>query len=373
MSKVFPFPVAPKATVESDDFADQNDTVVPEKATATMQRALMDIEPRKVAAHLQPVPEEGETTPWPSPFIPNAFLRFSLFGAQRERMASRSIFSREAKSVKDRYMVADTPHYRIEYDGAEALNSDDLIVLLVCLGVARKHGDMGAYVPISLNECNRFLWKAKSGRNITWFRQSLERLYKGYIRIEVDGVGIKRQRFLANYDDDLRDPNNPVYWIRIDKDMAPLFQADATEIDVVGMAHQQQYLARWLWSFYSTHDGRKDYSVTELQQLSGSSYLPLFKFRAKLRDAVKELMETKTITNDKGEQRIIHPMFGAGTTITKSDTLHVKKARRSMMIGPMKKDEAPKLQPVKIVELEPVDTRSAAVRNAQAQRGRVAL
>ncbi|MCA8448865.1 hypothetical protein [Burkholderia vietnamiensis] len=372
MSKVFPFPVASKAT---DEFAVQNDTAVIEESSAKMQRASTVVAPRKVAAHLQPAAEAGETVAWPSPFIPNAFLRFSLFGAQRERMAARSVFSRESRSVKDRYLVADTPHYRIEYDGAEALNSDDLIVLLVCLSVARKHGDMGAYVPISLNECNRYLWKSKSGRNINWFRQSLERLYKGYIKIEVDGVGIKRQRFLANYDDDLRDPNNPVYWIRIDKDMAPLFQADATEIDVVGMAHQQQYLARWLWSFYSTHDGRKDYSVAELQQLSGSSYLPLFKFRAKLRDAMKELTEAKTITNDKGEQRVIPPLFGEGTAITKSDMLHVKKARRSMMIGPAKKDDTSKIEPVKLVEPQRVETErvSAAVHAARAARARVAL
>ncbi|WP_396329428.1 hypothetical protein [Burkholderia anthina] len=372
MSKVFPFPVASKAT---DEFHD--DSMIAEDTSAKMQRALVEVEPRKVASHLQPTVEAGETTPWPSPFIPNAFLRFALFGAQRERMAARSIFSRESRSVKDRYMVADTPHYRIEYDGAEALNSDDLIVLLVCLGVARKHGDMGAYVPISLNECNRYLWKAKSGRNTNWFRQSLERLYKGFIKIEVDGVGIKRQRFLANYDDDMRDPNNPVYWIRIDKDMAPLFQADATEIDVVGMAHQQQYLARWLWSFYSTHDGRKDYSVAELQQLSGSSYLPLFKFRAKLRDAMKELMETKTITNDKGEQRTIRPLFGEGTTITKGDMLHVKKARRSMMIGPAKKVEkveTPKIEVVHVEAREVATERvSAAVQAARTARTRVAL
>ncbi|KVF05630.1 hypothetical protein WJ05_27940 [Burkholderia vietnamiensis] len=323
-------------------------------------------------------------------------------------MTATKVFPRQSRTVADRFLVAETPHYRIEYDGAEALNADDLIVLLVCLAVARNAGDMGAYVPISLNECNRYLWKAKSGKNIHLFRQSLERLYKGFIKITVDGVGIKRQRFLANYDNDDRDPNNPVYWIRIDKDMAPLFQADATEIDVVRMAHQQQYLARWLCGFYSTHDGKKDFAVSELQQLSGSSYLPLFKFRAKLKDAVKELMQTKTITNEKGEVRTIRALFAAGTTITKSDMLHVVKADRSMMIGPSKKGAAqivvqptvqrpeaapapaasqsghnvpfrpddqprPFRQRAERSQPEERDTRSAAEKAAARQRSRVAL
>ena len=227
------------------------------------------------------------------------------------------------------------------------------------------------------------------------------RLYKGFIKITVDGVGIKRQRFLANYDNDDTDPNNPVYWIRIDKDVAPLFQADATEIDVVRMAHQHQYLARWLCGFYSTHDGKKDFAVSELQQLSGSSYLPLFKFRAKLKDAVKELMKTKTITNEKGEERTIRALFAAGTTITKSDMLHVVKADRSMMIGPAKKAAAqivvqpavpkPEVPPAREIpfradnEPEPFrpraersqseerDLRSAAEKAAARQRSRVAL
>ncbi|WP_109479911.1 hypothetical protein [Paraburkholderia sp. C35] len=335
-----PFQYVPKPVTQTDVPEPMTPEIVEvetNETSADMHRAVTTIDPRQGKR----VTNGGEeTVAWPSPFVPNAFLRFSLFGAQRERMTADKIFPRRSKSVADRFLVAETPHYRIEYEGAEALNSDDLIVLLVCLAVARNAGDMGAYVPISLSECNRYLWKSKSGKNIHLFRQSLERLYKGFIKITVDGVGIKRQRFLANYDNDDTDPNNPVYWIRIDKDMAPLFQADATEIDVVGMAHQQQYLARWLWSFYSTHDGKKDYAVSELQQLSGSSYLPLFKFRAKLRDAMKELMDTKTITNEKGEERSIRALFANGTAITKDDMLHVVKARRSMMIGPAKPADA---------------------------------
>lgn len=400
----FPFPLAPKASEAlTADAAPTRTTKA--RTSGTMHRAKAVIESRR-GKHVTAVGEE--TAAWPSPFIPNAFLRFSLFGAHRERMTATKVFPRQSRTVADRFLVAETPHYRIEYDGAEALNADDLIVLLVCLAVARNAGDMGAYVPISLNECNRYLWKAKSGKNIHLFRQSLERLYKGFIKITVDGVGIKRQRFLANYDNDDTDPNNPVYWIRIDKDMAPLFQADATEIDVVRMAHQHQYLARWLCGFYSTHDGKKDFAVSELQQLSGSSYLPLFKFRAKLKDAVKELMQTKTITNEKGEVRTIRALFAAGTTITKSDMLHVVKADRSMMIGPSKKggaqivvqptvqrpeavparatsqsrhnvpfrpDDQPRpfRQPGDHAQPEERDTRSAAEKAAARQRSRVAL
>ncbi|MBJ9920678.1 MULTISPECIES: hypothetical protein [Burkholderia] len=299
-----------------------------------MQRAKATIEPRQ-GKHVTTGGEE--TVAWPSPFTPNALLRFALFGAQRERMAAAKIFPRQSSTTDGRFLIAETAHYRIEYDGDEALNADDLMVLLVCFAIARNAGDMGAYVPISLSECNRYLWKSRSGKNTLLFRQSLMRLYKGYVKITVDGVGIKRQRFLANYDNDDTDSNNPVYWIRIDKGMAPLFEADATEIDVVRMAHLNSYLAKWLHGFYSTHDGKKDYSVSELQELSGSSYLPLFKFRAKLREAVKELRETKTITNEKGDERTIRPLFGEGTTITKGDRLHVVKASRSMMIGPAKK------------------------------------
>ncbi|WP_155745085.1 hypothetical protein [Burkholderia vietnamiensis] len=400
----FPFPLAPQASEALTADAAPT-TTTRARASGTLRRAKAVIEHRR-GKHVATGGEE--TAAWPSPFIPNAFLRFSLFGAHRERMTATKVFPRQSRTVADRFLVAETPHYRIEYDGAEALNADDLIVLLVCLAVARNAGDMGAYVPISLNECNRYLWKAKSGKNIHLFRQSLERLYKGFIKITVDGVGIKRQRFLANYDNDDRDPNNPVYWIRIDKDMAPLFQADATEIDVVRMAHQQQYLARWLCGFYSTHDGKKDFAVSELQQLSGSSYLPLFKFRAKLKDAVKELMQTKTITNEKGEVRTIRALFAAGTTITKSDMLHVVKADRSMMIGPSKKGAAqivvqptvqrpeaapapaasqsghnvpfrpddqprPFRQRAERSQPEERDTRSAAEKAAARQRSRVAL
>ena len=399
----FPFPRAPKASQVLTD--DASLTTTKAQRPGAMHRAKALIEPRQGK---QVVTGGEEMAAWPSPFIPNAFLRFSLFGAHRERMTATKIFPRQSRTVADRFLVAETPHYRIEYDGAEALNADDLIVLLVCLAVARNAGDMGAYVPISLNECNRFLWKTKSGKNIHLFRQSLERLYKGFIKITVDGVGIKRQRFLANYDNDDTDPNNPVYWIRIDKDMAPLFQADATEIDVVRMAHQHQYLARWLCGFYSTHDGKKDFAVSELQQLSGSSYLPLFKFRAKLKDAVKELMETKTITNEKGEERTIRALFAAGTAITKNDMLHVVKADRSMMIGPTKKGAAqivvqpavqrpgavparaasqgwhnvpfrpddqprPFRQPGERSQPQERDTRSAAEKAAARQRSRVAL
>lgn len=393
----FPFPHPPKAS-EALTVDAAPTTTTKARTSGAMHRAKAVVEPRQGK---QVVTGGEETATWPSPFIPNAFLRFSLFGAHRERMTATKIFPRQSRTVADRFLVAETPHYRIEYDGAEALNADDLIVLLVCLAVARNAGDMGAYVPISLSECNRYLWKAKSGKNIHLFRQSLERLYKGFIKITVDGVGIKRQRFLANYDNDDMDPNNPVYWIRIDKDMAPLFQADATEIDVVRMAHQQQYLARWLCGFYSTHDGKKDFAVSELQQLSGSSYLPLFKFRAKLKDAVKELKQTKTITNEKGEERTIRALFAAGTAITKNDMLHVVKADRSMMIGPAKKaaaqivvqpavprPEAPAAREIPLrSDNEPKpfgqraerpypeerDTRSAAEKAAAHQRSRVAL
>ncbi|NTX44840.1 hypothetical protein HT749_15645 [Burkholderia cepacia] len=374
----------------------------PAPVTVDMHRAKTTIEPRQGK---QVTTGGEETVAWPSPFTPNALLRFALFGAQRERMAAAKIFPRQSSTTDGRFLIAETAHYRIEYDGDEALNADDLMVLLVCFAIARNAGDMGAYVPISLSECNRYLWKSRSGKNTLLFRQSLMRLFKGYIKITVDGVGIKRQRFLANYDNDDTDPNNPVYWIRIDKGMAPLFEADATEIDVVRMAHLNSYLAKWLHGFYSTHDGRKDYSVSELQELSGSSYLPLFKFRAKLREAVKELMETKTITNEKGVERTIRPLFGEGTTITRGDMLHVVKASRSMMIGPAKKtvsqpitvpaivdanaprrgnapaaakrptqreDNAP-FGPAGADPFEERDTRSPAEKAAARQRSRVAL
>ncbi|UEC01962.1 hypothetical protein [Burkholderia vietnamiensis] len=397
----FPFQPTPKtmdvATVE-------HTTINIETKCGTsvdLVRAKSKIAPRRDKA----VVVDEQTVPWPSPFTPNAFLRHNLFGSHRTSTDAERVF--EAQGTEKGFVVADNPQYRIEYVGDEALNADDLLVFLVCCAVAREAGDMGALVPISLTECNRYLWKSKSGRNNQMFRESLERLYAAYFRVRAYGIGTKRQRFLADYENDDRDPSNPIYWIRFSTKMAPLFEADATEIDIVYMAHLKSYLARWCLGFYSTHDGKRDFSVSDLQKRSGSMNQPLFKFRAKLREAIEELMETKTITNDKGEVRTVGPLFAHGTKITGDDMLHVVKASRSMMLGPKKADDSKTegqevLHPVQPIQAAPaptvpsgpfeidgtqdpfpqraerthteeLDTRSAAEKSAARQRSRVAL
>lgn len=252
--------------------------------------------------------------------IPRSLL--ALFGACRERATI-------PERRDQRFLVAETPLCKIEFVGDGALNMDDLIVLLVCMVMSRKAGGIGERVALSLNECNRYLWKSKSGTNNARFVRSLKRLHQGYIQISSGGSLVERRRLLADLSIDSDALTSGVRMIRVDPQVASwMFDADDM-IDVVGMAQQAQF-PRWLWWYYSTRDVKRKISVIELQGMSGSSHLPLFKFRAKLRDALKALTTATTIVNEAGEKRTIPPLFAPGATITKDDRLHVVLTEKSI-------------------------------------------
>lgn len=243
--------------------------------------------------------------------LPNAIARSALFTCANHR-APRAEFRRER--------IATIGGYVIYYTGTE-LRQDDEDVFLQIVHFARLQ-PLGDVVEVSGNALLKALGWNSSAKSYTRLRNIIERLKEGTIKIVSENgkegyAGSLIRKFAWQSED--ASASRTKWKIFLEKEIVALFADDAYTLlnweDRTRLGH----LAKWLHSFYYTHENPIPYKVATLHKLSGSKSSDLAGFRRDLKAAHNELLDigflsawkhspdNDTISVVRNKNRIIPP------------------------------------------------------------------
>lgn len=215
--------------------------------------------------------------------LPNAMARSALFTCGNRRTA-RAEYKREK--------IATVAGYEIHYTGSE-LRQDDEDVFLQIVHFARIQ-PLGDVVEISGNALLRALGWNSSSKSYARLRDIIERLKEATIKIvqenQTAGYSGNLIRKFAWQSEDASAARTK-WKIYLEKEIIALFADDSYTLLDWEDRTKLGYLAKWLHSFYYTHQTPVPYKVATLHKLSGSKSTDLAGFRRDLKAALDELME----------------------------------------------------------------------------------
>jgi hypothetical protein len=216
--------------------------------------------------------------------LPNTLARCALFTA-RGKYEAREVFKTK--------MIASVEGTRIYFSGEE-LRQDDQDVFLQLVHMARDE-DLGAVSVITGYAVLSELGWGSGGLSYQRLKESVMRLRAGLVIVErpakdepskVDDT----KGFTGNLIK-VFDWHGETWNLALDPRLVKLFGAKDHTWIVWEQRKKLNPLAKWLHSFYSTHDEPFAYTVERLRELCGSTVAELKHFRAKLKKALDELVK----------------------------------------------------------------------------------
>ncbi|WP_298150844.1 plasmid replication initiator TrfA [Flavobacterium sp.] len=215
--------------------------------------------------------------------LPNAMARSALFGCANKN-AERSEYKREQITTLGGYIM--------KYTGTE-LRQDDEDVFLQIVHFARMQ-PLGDVVEISGNALLKALNWNSSKKSYDRLKDIISRLQEGSIQItnengrEGFGGSLVRKFMWKSQDES---GSRTKWQIYLEKEIINLFTDDSYSLLDWEDRMKLGSLAKYLHSFFYTHQNPYPYKVETLQGLSGSKTKSLHTFRRTLKGALQELVD----------------------------------------------------------------------------------
>jgi hypothetical protein len=221
---------------------------------------------------------------WPEPVrgMPNPALRSALFSA---------IQSKDRRWLENE-LIASVNGVEIRFQGRQ-LNQEDLEVCAEVFHLARLQPP-GETCHTAAHALLKSIGRSTG-------RTDHRLLHASLIRLQAHSLQIKAGRYTyfgALIQKGVKDDLTRHYVIKINPDLAPLFNSGWTALDVQQrQSLKGKSLALWLHAFYASHAKPYPYKVATLRDLSGSRTKDLKAYRQNLRKALANLRTTEAITS----------------------------------------------------------------------------
>lgn len=255
-----------------------------------------------MATHSSTVTVPHQLPIWPeqSRGIPNALARSALFTVANVRKGARD-------SLK-RYTVASLAGIEITYTGEE-LRQDDEDALMQILHICRMQ-DLGTEVRFTAYSMLSELGWTKNSGSYKRLIDCLDRLKASSLSVTVDlpgGAGrvnytgslIRSFRWReASNDSPLRE-----WTVLLEKEIIALFEPSSYSRVDWKIRLTLPPMAKWLHSFFHTHQTPFPIKVETLHRLTGSKIAEMRKFRYKLKLALEDLVDRGFLVSAKIDPR----------------------------------------------------------------------
>lgn len=209
--------------------------------------------------------------------VPNGFLRSALFGAVRSGR----------KKYIDKVKLHSVAGVDIIYTGFQ-LNQNDLDIWEECIHLAKDYKPE-EIVKFNGNNFLRKIGRKTGGQQHNLLKDTFRRLMGCVVEV-TDGDSYYLGSLLNK---GAYDSKNNTYYIVVNKEIANLYGTNGwTGLQLnQRLKLKNQYLAKWLHGFYSTHKRPFKYKIETLYKNCGSSAKELRYFKQDLKKALKKLNE----------------------------------------------------------------------------------
>jgi hypothetical protein len=213
-----------------------------------------------------------------------SLVNSALFAVLDKRKPRRNLENEVVQSLQD---------VEIRYTGKQLDQDDHLVFMQLCHHA--RTSPFGEVVKVTgLNAINGLGWD-RSCLSYERLRASYRRLLEGTVYVEITGQ--KRRKVYGSHlisklleeghhDDDVRGE----FTIVLDPSLANILTGDEMTLLDWARHFKLSGLAKWLHAFYSTHKVPLPYKAETLLGLCGSKQKNPRLFRAKLKDALDELV-----------------------------------------------------------------------------------
>lgn len=238
---------------------------------------------------------------WPSELrgLPNSFARSALFNVANSRKGQRANLKR--------HPIAALSGISITYTGEE-LRQDDEDVFLQILHIARLH-QLGTDVRFTANSMITELGWTRSGQSYKRLVDTLDRMKASAVAVTVEDVRGKRENYTGSLIRSFRWKESGTgasmreWEVLLEKEIVALFNPQSyTQLDWK-LRLKLPPLAKWLHSFYHSHQSAYPLKVETLRTLTGSEIKKLYHFRDKLKAALALLVDQGFFANAHIDER----------------------------------------------------------------------
>ena len=236
---------------------------------------------------------------------PNAFLRSALFAAiQSDSRQTTQGWQPGTEEVVRGPAIISQEGYAIEYAGVQ-LNQYDLDVWLAAIHLVRSK-PLETICTFLGSEFLQAIGRKDGLGQYEDLKNSLDRLTSGSVRI-TNGRYVFFGHLISNY---ILDKETKAFRVRFAEEILTLFgYGEWTKLyRQERQALQGKNLALWLHGYYASHAKPYPVTVEFLHKLSGSRAKAMRSFKAKLKEAFRELEAVTDIraTFDKDKIKVEH-------------------------------------------------------------------
>jgi hypothetical protein len=230
--------------------------------------------------------------------MPNSFARSALFNVANTRKGARANLKR--------HPIAALAGINITYTGEE-LRQDDEDVFLQILHIARMH-PLGTEVRFTANSMICELGWTRSGQSYKRLVDTLDRMKASAVAVTVEDLRGKRENYTGSLIRSFRWKETGGAALReweilLEKEIVALFNPQSyTRLDWK-MRLKLPPLAKWLHSFYHSHQSAYPLKVETLRNLTGTEIKKLYNFRYKLKEALALLVDAGFFTSAHIDER----------------------------------------------------------------------
>lgn len=218
--------------------------------------------------------------------LPNPIARSALFTV-----------SNKPRRVMKNNLIVSSAGFELLYTGEELRQSDeDVFLQIVHLSRIRPLGDV---IEISGYQLLKSLGWSYDSRSYKRLRESIERLKTGNVKIEFSVQGkagyfgsmIRKVAWAGET------AGSTKWRIYLEPEIINLFDSDGYSLLPWERRLGLRDLAKWLLSFYYTHEEPLPYKVTTIYEMCGSGAKSINHFRAELKASLEDLKSTKFLTS----------------------------------------------------------------------------
>lgn len=226
---------------------------------------------------------------WPNDLrgLPNSFARSALFNVANMRKGERANLKR--------HPITALAGIQITYTGEE-LRQDDEDVFLQILHIARLH-NLGTEVRFTANSMITELGWSRNAKSYKRLVDTLDRMKASAVAVTVEDIRGAKENYTGSLIRSFRwkegSSGTPMreWEILLEKEIVALFNPESyTRLDWK-LRLKLAPLAKWLHSFYHSHQSAYPLKVATLRDLTGSGIKQLYVFRFKLKEALAMLVE----------------------------------------------------------------------------------
>jgi hypothetical protein len=240
-----------------------------------------------------PVVDEKIMLPaWPNDkrAIPHPFVRSALFGIVKKG---------ERKYLK-KQLITSVNGLKIMFTG-ETLDQSDLDVYLAILHHLSKDA-LGNIVEMTSYELLKSMG-LKNGNNYEILDSNITRMVACAVHVDTEKYHYVGSLLEKGY----KDKDTKKWVLQLNPDLLTLFKNNEfAHLDFEIRTKLKGQLAKWLFSFYSSHEKPFPYKVETLKELCGSETKELFKFKQQIQKALDEIVKVSGDNNVKVKYEIIN-------------------------------------------------------------------